>query len=481
MKIGLIVTLGARDLQLQNDFEFDERLAKVEKPENYPDKEHKGMVALKNPRDAGTLINIHYDAFEPHISFPIVKPAIDYVLEGHRKIDNLVIVVTDQRDANFRNKDTAFFGRVLKKFVERHYTSLISRTTEVVFRENLLDYDFNYKTSEAHVQKVFADSKAWKVFLLPQGGIDAINIAILLRCMERFKYFSQLAKPEGYEGIIKQVFPDSFRNMLNRQRLLHSVENYNYAAIDEGLTDNPYVLMLAKYAYFRLGLDYDKAWEISSNFVPETNDLAARLFSEELRKAVARKNGLHDILALQSDLFVFVKMRWQQGYYADFLMRLFALSENILIPVIENYFKTIIVFNERDNHRLWRDFLDAQPDLKQFMQLERINNVPVFSDYPNRHAFIIINRYLLQNKLISADKSLGEKSLTAMNVLAILRNRIAHGLMGVSEDLIIDELNKGGHNLSNLFDNLNKYFGFTGDGDFGIYNRINQQIIYRCV
>jgi hypothetical protein len=476
MKIALIVTLGARDLQLDLSYRVDPALKDIP-IEVYPANSDPNNGALKNPRNHGNLLNVHYEKFEKYIRFPIVQPAIEYVLEGHCQIDKLVMVVTDQRDEKFNSKDTLSFGRILKKFVERHYKRQIRQTTEIVFKEHLLDYDYNYITAEQEIKRLIANEKQWYVFLLPQGGIDAINTAILLRCIERFECFSQLTKPEGQEGIVKQLFPNSFRSMLYKHRLIQSIDNFNYAAIDEGLTDDEYVITIANYAYFRLGLDYEKAWKIVHEFKVDIKDPGKTRFLEEIRKDVARTQGKHNIFNLQSDLYAFVKIRWRQAYFADFLMRLFALSEIILIPLIEESFKVKIVYNESDEHRKWKDFLNEQPDLLNFIKTQKVSGLIPHISYPNRNAYIAIHRYLIQNNRLEKEKSPGEEALLAMNVLALLRNKIAHGLSGISKEMIIKELENHRMTIDQLFSDLDNYFGFDTSNEFGVYSRINKGIL----
>jgi hypothetical protein len=475
MKTALIVTLGARDLQLDASFKDDEKLKNfaVEVVQH----NNSNLMMLQKPREDGLLINSRFADFKNHIRFPIIIPAIDYVLEGSCQIDKLILVLTDQSDKRFKVKDTICFGGILTQYVKWKYENRISNIDEIVFKERMLDYDFTYQASGNEINRIFKGTSAWNVFLLPQGGIDSINTSILFRCIERFPYFSQLAKPEGIDGIVKQSFPNSFRSTLNLQRLKYAVQFFNYSFVDEGLTDNDYILTLCRYAYYRLGLDYEKAWNTIHDYNASPEDAAQFGFLKSLRKDVALVTGQHDILKLQSDLYAFVKIRWKQGYYADFLMRLFALSENLLIPVINQHFKVVVRYTESDGHKDWNDFINNQPELLAFLKTQEFYGQSLNFSYPNRNAYISIYRFMVQQRQVEEDTVIPDETLITLNTLAALRNKIAHGLHGISREVILRELENRNQDIDKLFEGLDKYFGIEGPDDMGVYSRINERIM----
>jgi hypothetical protein len=476
MKTALIVTLGARDLQLDDSFRKNKELERLS-IETIPINHALGIGALKHPRKDGRKIIENFELFKDYVRFPIVMPAIDYILGGYKKIDMVVTAVTDQNDPKFNTRDTVCFGDILEQYLKTYYNDLVGKFVNLTFRDKILDYDFTYKYAGAQLRKKFSDLDEWNVILLPQGGIDSVNTALLLRCIESFKDFYQLSKPEGTDSIIKQSFPGSFRQMLEKQRLLQSINNFNYAAIINFSTSDNYIMLLANYAYYRLGLDYERAWKEIHEFdvVNLSND--KKEFLELLLSDVAMKRGVHDILKLQSDLYAFVKIRWKQGYYADFLMRLFALSENLLIPVINQHFKVVVRYTESDGHKDWNDFINNQPELLAFLKTQEFYGQSLNFSYPNRNAYISIYRFMVQQRQVEEDTVIPDETLITLNTLAALRNKIAHGLHGISREVILRELENRNQDIDKLFEGLDKYFGIEGPDDMGVYSRINERIM----
>ena len=102
MSIMLICTLGIRDLLLDNE-------------------------QIKPPREKGREILDDFKKYYPRLSFPIIKPVIEYIFNDkkHEQIDRLILIATDQSERNTKPEhcanDTIEFARLLQMAIGKQY------------------------------------------------------------------------------------------------------------------------------------------------------------------------------------------------------------------------------------------------------------------------------------------------------------------------------------------------------------------------
>lgn len=103
------------------------------------------------------------------------------------------------------------------------------------------------------------------------------------------------------------------------------VENYNYsgalATLDTSNFDNSFVKALIKYGYYRLGFNFDKAFEKVQNF---QDKLLENLWSE-IAQLRSKKSEI-----LLEEIYYKASIELKNQQYSDFLILLFAFQENLL-------------------------------------------------------------------------------------------------------------------------------------------------------
>ncbi len=189
-KIGLILTLGTHDIQL--DFDRDsheypdliERTSAAKRGKYYP---------LTSARYGGEYLLDNYTTYKALLKYPVVEKAIDKVLEKHENIDSLLLVYTDQKNDKFMGSDTISFKELLvKNILPAKYNSRIENILcfhfdleELTKLDKTFPYLFEAVRKKNTAFRVFNEENAEKekvyknIYLCNQTGIDAINAALL--------------------------------------------------------------------------------------------------------------------------------------------------------------------------------------------------------------------------------------------------------------------------------------------------------------
>jgi hypothetical protein len=322
-------------------------------------------------------------------------------------------------------------------------------------------YDFFDK----EFQDKFTFKSDDKVFILNQGGIDAINTALLLKCIEYNASTIQLSKPEGIDAALPQNFPAKFVNNTNKQKVLHSIDYFNYQAVID-LDYNEVVNLLAKYAYSRLILDLDSA-RLQLVRLYETDTSNRSFYTHHL--AQIKNDKLDERI---KDYWCSIKIAWLQGNFSDFLVRNFTLAEVLLKPLIESELKGKVIFNVQKDHQEWKKLISTDTQLLEFLQQFKINGQALNWSYPNRAAYMAIFDYFAESfpqKTIESIKNLYK----ILEPLINLRNRVAHSLDSVNNESIVNTLKRTETDIETYFSIADVYFEIQG---YGIFDELNHEI-----
>jgi len=187
MKIVLILTIGTRDVRLVDNYEefVDEAI--------HVSTKGKDLLELVSARYDGKIIADNLAAYSEYLRLPITVPAVRYVIEKKKKIDKIFFVVTDQSEVKpkveeFHTKrDTLHLASIIEYGIKREFSELTdTEFATMPLGKGILEYDTMYKEFEEIFSKGFLHvPEDSKVYIQPQGGIDAINFPLLLRCIER--------------------------------------------------------------------------------------------------------------------------------------------------------------------------------------------------------------------------------------------------------------------------------------------------------
>jgi hypothetical protein len=466
----LIQTLGSRDLTV-NKVDLINKVGKAETVQE---------IFTDNwqliPRSGGAFLKDHFDTVKRLVDAPIVRPAVDFVLSRNPQIDQVILVVTDQNEeeaGKLQQQDSVNYAEFLQRWLPDQYNKRGDpkigdvKVARIARNVNYLDSMFSewqQKLTGKPFSKIAQDSH---IYLCNQGGIDAINTALMLNGINYFgSRMTLLAVSERTGTATVLGFPDQFRREQTKTKVEALLNNYNYAPLSQ--FDIPELAkQWAAFAHSRLSFDFSKAQQTLSELTIEDHSLKEQF--------LAKMNEFQqDQTALVKELAINAKIKFQQGEYVDFLLRVFRVVEEIskveALDCLEGLNIDTVTF--RNWKKRFNEYLEKpeNANLKAQLDQETVNNKPLeyLQEPPSTLVFMGIIRCCYGNE------SPLLKKLEQIQVLAELRNRSigAHSFDPVSSELIDQQLAEVGTSIDTVFAFLDDYFGI----DDNPYDQINQII-----
>mgnify|MGYP000173506236 CR=1 FL=1 len=468
MKIVLILTIGTRDVRLMNNYEeFVDEVIHV-------DTRGKELLELISARYDGKIIADNLVVYSDYLQLPIATPAVRYVLEKEKKIDKIFFVVTDQSEVkpkveeHHSKRDTMHLASIIEYGIKKIFSQLADTKFETMpLGKGILEYDIMYEEFEATFNDGFLNvPQDSKVYIQPQGGIDAINFPLLLRCIERYPNTKHLFKPEDQVDSAELSFPDLFVQNLKKHKIINALQSYDYSAIVT-LDHSEELTRFARFAYHLTALNFEVVRDIIHEFMKDSTDEKQHFidFENKVNRLMRDKNE-HI-----GHLYLVAKIRYHQNAYDDFLVKMFTVNEQILIPPLERKLGGEIVYSPLTKHRDWNVLIDNYSGLKTYLKGKTHNGRRLGYWSPNRIAYSYIYGYVFPQKdalLINLQGRL-EK-------LALLRHDTVHSLIFVDKQLIINSLSNNAteSDLENLLNLADQYFNIN---EHGIFDEINAFIL----
>lgn len=465
MNTAIFITIGTRDVVVSK--EIDEQTKVVSKLKLGNSKENNYL--LINPREDGKILLDYYENINTLINYPIIKPAIEEILDMDESgiLDYVFLVYTDQKQGktniedNFTQKDTLEFAEIIAKKIKFDFGSKVKSVKKIPVVKDVTFYDNTYaffgkKFKELKAIKNLMESNP-KIYVLPQGGINSINTALLLRCTEFFSDVIQLSKPEGFITPVKSSFPSLFKKNLTKERIIHAIYNFNYQTIIE-YDYSELVTILAEYAYSRLTFNFHSARKKLFNY----DSSLERQFIATLKN---KTKEIEEVKKLRyKEWYLSCKISFHQKRYADFLLKIFNLAENILKPFAEEKLTGTIIYNA-PSHSEWNALINQQDiEFKKFLNNYNVRESRLRLNSPNRFVYkAIFDYYTKKEDKLEYDTKIHNH----IEKLTELRNNIGHNLQGVSYNDINDYLDG---NLEEFISNLDEYFKLEEFGDFNMIN-----------
>jgi hypothetical protein len=468
----LIITLGTRDIQIKKEainsdgLEQDLQVRKTNNPDDV-------LYPLAKPREAGQYIDQNFEKINDFIAYPIAQPAIDYVLFENRKIDKILIISTDQSKisgvSSFHlHNDTIEYAKILKKLIHRDYkTSQIKSIKNLILnKEGIIYHDNMFDYFDDIIKQLCSSSENQKIFLSLQGGINAVNTAVLLRSIEYGNEVEQIAKPELSEIAFSLKFPRLFKKSLQKQKVLHSLQNYNYSTVLE-IDYSPVVSQLAAYSIARLSFDFERAISILRKLL--TMDEKHRNFYHLQYRQLQFSESFKD---RQREVYLAAKVALFHRQYADFLSRMFTMAETLLKPEVARILGGEIVFNSVERHPEWNELLSQNPEIVRHLEQCKYNGTPLHYKSPNRTTYKEIYFFHLDQQNQKPDPDL-IILLELLENLSSTRNKAVHDLSSISMEDINQNLKKENSKLEDLIEVADRFFEVK---NMGIYDEINVTI-----
>lgn len=467
MATNLIITIGLRDVQLSEP---------VERIKTYPVR-NSSLYCMSEVKEGAELMLADLKSFSEKIQLPIIEPAIKYALDKHAYIDNIIFVSTNQSkepdvEEHYKKNDTYIAAKLIEKLLYEKYRKKIGNIIHKVVLSNVIFYDdmFTLFDDDFNKREIFNFKKNDNIILMAQSGIDAINMALLLNCIQYYPQSIQLHKPESANRTSELHFPYKFHRNLKKVRLLNSLYNYNYPAIAE-LDYNKSANLFANYAYSRLIFDYDEALK----YLDELSDFDTdnKMFYQiQVQKLQFKRDPEK---ARQREIYLSAKILLKQKAYSDFLVRIFSLFEILLKPDIEFLLKGKIIYSEPD-HFDWNALINKNNELIQYLENCRFGKNKLIYTVPNKYSYKAIRDFFIKKE--ESEKTEKEIQFNLLyknlNALSDLRNRYVHYGIKIN---ISDIENALAAKRSSL-----KTFLYLADNHFGIsnsdvYEEINEHMI----
>lgn len=460
----LIITVGTRDVQINEEF-----LNKTFPDINFNEFKSFGW----NARPFGKFLNENFDKVKEKISLPIIDPCLQYLKNNHAVVHQGWLVVTDQSESvgKVRDKDTLEFGAIIKKMIPRIFAfqnlTPKFKTYPVNADVTFLDSMYNTLSQSPIIKDLERDESYDTIYLLNQGGIDAINTSLLLNILKvAGKKLVHLSSDERSRNCFRINFAQKFIEESEIEKARSLVKHYNYAALGNlNLSDN--VKKIAQYAHMRLQFDFASAINCLNSL---THYL--RQFVIEQTIALDKMINNRDKIEyeLVRELYFNARIKFEQSSYVDFLLRFFRIIEffcqkqAIELLKIENY-----------NFKKWSGFIqdfmlnDTKGEaLKTYLSNQRINGNPLDFKQPVIPVFIHIMKFFNHSETALLEQSL---QLTA------LRNKSigAHDFQPVSLEKINAVLSESHLTIKEVFTRFDKLFDLDFEKD-NPFNRINEAI-----
>lgn len=449
-----IITVGTRDVQI------DLEKLSAHNSGGIPLMDNNGKSLA---RVTGQLINSHYDSLKKELRFPIIEPFIKWLKHNEylAGLQQIVLVATDQneRQAAFRDADSVEFANVLKKWLAEQLPNISQNEIKVLtVSKNVADLDRQYDAfQKLYNQKPLVQLKGVdSVFVMTQGGIGAINTAVMLHALNNFGASAEVVGVNMKEAAARrQTFSNAF--LKDRSRILGEqlIRNHNYSAL-KLLRISPTITQLAGYAEARLAFDFD----------------AARMEAVQIDNGDLRDDAVDFLTQVEEnewekikEVYRNAKVMLEKAQYIDFLIRVFRIVEGAAM------YHSLKFLNKSDFEVYkWPEwfsaYLDepAQAPLKAYLAEKNVD----VSRTPN--TFVWLKTWAFFDQV---DQPFFEK----LQRLSTYRNNTigAHGYSATSRVKIEEALSKVGLNLEEVITRLDAYFKLNDD-EFA-YSRLQGQLL----
>lgn len=449
MKSALIITLGTREISMSPEnlksFFTEEEIKNFSTHNNFLIPRLFGQAVLDKKKDK-KLFN--------HLEFPIIEAGMDFVKKNAGLPDEIFLVATDQEKEivgeRFWKNDSILYAEVLKILIANKYKKEGGYKFVVPkIKDNVAYLDTMYDFFNNAMKK-----KDWKgldqldnIFLLNQGGIDAINTALMLNCLNRFgKRTTLLSVSERIGSCAKLEFSEQYLHEKEILRATAAIKKYRYAFI-KNLDVSDDVRTLSAYAEHRLNFDFDEAekslLELSKNQRSYRDSLILEL--NKLRQNEGE---------LLKELYTNASIKFEQEAYVDFLLRVFRIIEGVVNLKVMNHLDF-----EFDHVRWDRDinsFLSKSENsgLKTHLDNIKIGGRTLDISKPSIPVLLGILAFYEPQKHAKIEK---------IRSLSQLRNNSigAHNFKPVSKKLIEKSLQKQGLTIEDMFSILDEVVGKT--------------------
>ncbi|MBF0554756.1 MAG: hypothetical protein HQK96_09425, partial [Nitrospirae bacterium] len=125
-----------------------------------------------------TLFLCPEDVLKHQVIFPILVPAVNYILKEHGKIDKLILIVTDQKDNRYNFGDTINSGKLIKKIFPGQFGNIKDIELLIVSHVNPYMADLAHEYFKKELPSHAPVNATGKFYPVISAGIPHLNAAL---------------------------------------------------------------------------------------------------------------------------------------------------------------------------------------------------------------------------------------------------------------------------------------------------------------
>ncbi|MCS6904614.1 MAG: hypothetical protein NZ576_04420 [Bacteroidia bacterium] len=412
-------------------------------------------------REGGKYILEHWQRCKKEIITPIFTPVANYLKnKGITNLQAVIFIATDQLPEvgeRFYDADSLYFAQILKKLLEEKSFPVIAENIYIeLVKEDVAYLDamypfwlkrFNTKQSPLYT----LHKKNYHVFLCTQGGIDAINTALLLNCLNKIgKNLTTLSVSARTEDCSEQHFNLQYLRDREKIRLEELLKNYNYSAIKYLEIPNR-IKYIAAYAEHRFNFDFE----------------AARAELQKITEPELRKWRDNQVIYLRDvesnsaqnkiiELTYVSEILYEKEHFLDCTLRLTRIAEELGEEELKRIFG-FDVSNENTFLKELEEYISKKDNkLRDFLENYYIKKLRLNYSRPNKLVYRALLEYFSQNCEKTQKALVVYQNLFPLNEL---RNKSigAHDFDPISLKHIYSKLIEANNNDSIKWENRKEY------------------------
>lgn len=280
-------------------------------------------------REAGQQYWAALATYGTRLDFPILNPAIEYILDQESGIDELVLLGTDQSDVRHQRGDTLYYAMLAEALLPSRFEGRIQRATHhLVGKEppaNPTLYDEMFRVYE-ELLRPFAEKPIDACYLIISGGIPACNTALLFQGIRYFGDRCQLVYlAEGNPQPIPLGIGQQIMDVMQENRIHEMLDRFDFSAASSLLQKRPSVPPLApallNYARSRLWFDFSGAQSYLTQAIKESQADVRTMLQKEQASLSALANADKKEIALIGEVYHNAMIAWDNERFVDFLGR----------------------------------------------------------------------------------------------------------------------------------------------------------------
>jgi len=383
--------------------------------------------------------NVKFD-FEAILLEPVIREIVK-----EYEIERLYLFATKQRPVH--QKDTIYVACIVKEILNREF-GIGERIDVIRIDENPADYDMMFGLYEEEMGRISTDADVI-LHVSITGGTPAQNMALLIKSLLAFGNKVQVVyKLMGSKEVEKFKIGEAIVKILLSEQLKALKDGHLYGSAAE-LAEKYYLLelkeiLMLKAKEHRVLFDFEESVKVLRKALNGAHGEERARIKSEIEDIERIEEGLKGkerfseeyfltYRALIKELVYNMKLKWEQGAYADFLGRLFRFEEAMLRYTFEKEFNVSTERDESKGYPVFKEFIESNNKLKRFLEESSIK-----PEEPNRRTLFMILTFLKKENPDRKDIKETQEIIGKIEKLADLRNKsiLAHGFEGISKDRI---------------------------------------------